>query len=172
MKRWLEENEEKRDTYHTNDVRLGKGITVKVARVVAATERNQRERWKADTEGVGLEAVIHAGLTHRDGPKKPEERQQLQPKTPLKSIPTPKPNPNQNLTPAAAPILTVTLRPRATSTLNEAMTSAPTTTRQLETVRPRNQQKLASPDPAPTTGLSMAERRLILRRDDSVPVAN
>lgn len=70
----MEENEEKRDTYHTNDVRLGKGITVKVARVVAATERNQRERWKADTEGVQPRPSPNNRLEHGRKTPYPKER--------------------------------------------------------------------------------------------------
>jgi hypothetical protein len=39
-------------------------------------------------------------------------------------------------------------------------------------VRPPNQKKPASPAPALTTGWSMADRRLILRRDECVPLPN
>jgi hypothetical protein len=55
------------------------GIPDMVKRFVAATERDQREARKADTEGVGLVAPKHADLTKTGGPKKPEERQPLQP---------------------------------------------------------------------------------------------
>jgi len=75
MKTWLEEKEEKRDAYHQDDILWGKGITNMVKRVVATTERGQREERKADTEGVGLEASIHVDLTQTGEPKKPEERQ-------------------------------------------------------------------------------------------------
>jgi hypothetical protein len=75
MKTWLEEKEEKRDVNHQDDVLWGKGITNMVKRVVAATERDQRERRLADTEVVGLEASIHADLTQTGRLKKPEERQ-------------------------------------------------------------------------------------------------
>jgi len=71
MKTWLEEKEEKRDAYHQDDVLWGKDITEMVARVVAATERDQREKRKADTESVGLEASIHAELVLATGPGNP-----------------------------------------------------------------------------------------------------
>jgi len=66
----------------------------------------------------------------------------------------------------------------------------PTPTRRWETVPPRNQRKAATttttataaaaavtktisdPDPAPTTGSRVADRRLTLRRDESVPLSN
>ena len=176
MKTWLEDKEEKRDVYHQDDVLWGKGITDMVKRVVATTERGQREEMKADTEGVGLEASIPADLTQTGEPNKPEELQQLQPGQQLNSAPTPKPNPKPNLAPAPAPkpAPTTTPTPRATSTPKGATTSAPapTPTRRCETVPPRNQKKLASPAPALTTGSSMADRCLILRRDESVPLPN
>jgi len=53
MKTWLQEKEENWDTYHQDDVLWGKDITDMVGRVVAATERRQREERKADTMGVG-----------------------------------------------------------------------------------------------------------------------
>jgi len=180
MKTWLEEQEEKRDAYHQDDVLWGKGITDMVKRVVAATERDQREGRKADTDGVGLEASIHADLTQTGGPKKQEERQQLQPGKQPKSVPVPmlkpkpntNPNPKPNLAPALRPTPTPTPAPRATSTPKGATAPVTTPTRQWETVPPRNQKKLASPAPAPTTGSTMADRRLILRRDESVPLPN
>ena len=82
------------DAYHQDDLLWGKGITDMVARVVAATGRDQKEERKADTEGVGLEASIHADLTQTGGPEEPDERQQLQAATQLKSVPIPKPIPD------------------------------------------------------------------------------
>ena len=180
MKTWLEEKEEKRDAYHQDDILWGKGITDMVKRVVAGTEWDQREGRKADTEGVGLEASIQADLTQTGGPKKPEERQQLQsgkqPKSVPVPMPKPKPNPNLNPKPHLAPELgptpTPTPAPGATSTPKGATTPVPTPTRRWETVPPPNQKKPASPAPAPTTGSSMVDRRLILRRDKSVPLPN
>jgi len=63
---------ETRDAYHQDDLLWGEGITDIVARVEAATERDQKEE-------VGLQASIHADLNQTDGPEKLEERQQLQP---------------------------------------------------------------------------------------------
>jgi len=188
MKSWLEEQEKKRDSYHQDDLLWGEGITDMVARAVAATERGQKEDRRADTEGVGLEASIHADLTQTGGPEEPEERQQLQPGRQLKSMPTPKPKPkpksnsnpnpspktNPAPAPAPAPRPAPTPTPRATSAARGVTTSAPipTPTRRWETVPPRNQKKPAYPGPARTTGSSMADRRPILRRDESVPLPN
>jgi len=138
----------------------GKDITEMVIRVVAATEQSQREERKANTEGVGLEASIHADVTQTGGPKELEERQQPQPGRQLKVKQKPEPNP--------APTPT----PRSTSTTTAVMTAVPTPTRGWDTVPPRNQKKLASPATAPTTGSCLADRRLIIRRDENVPLAN
>jgi hypothetical protein len=183
MKSWLEEKEKKRDAYHQDDLLWGEGITDMVARAVAATERGQKEERRADTEGVGLEASIHADLTQTGGPEKTEERHQLQPGRQLKSMPTPKPKPKPNPNPspkpnpapapAPAPRPAPTPTPRATSALRGATSApTPTPTRRWETVPPRNLKKPASPGPAPTTGSSIADRRLILRRDETVPLPN
>jgi hypothetical protein len=130
MKTWLEGTEEKQAAYHPDHVRWGKGITDMVKRVVATTERGQREERKADTEGVSLEASIHADPTQTGEPKKPEEHQQLQPGGQLISVPTPKPNlkPNPAPAPAPDPAPTPTPTPRATSTPIETTTSAPAPT--------------------------------------------
>jgi len=180
MKTWLEEKEEMWDAYHQDDVLWRMGITDMVKRVVAATDRDQREGRKADIEGVSLDASIQSDLTQTGGPKKPEELQHLQPGKLPKSVPVPmakpKPNPNPNPNPKVAPALrptpTPTQAPRATSTPTGARATVPTRTRRLETVSPRNQKKLASPAPAPTTGSSMADRRLIFSSDARVPLPN
>jgi hypothetical protein len=77
MKSWLEEPEKIWHAYHQNDLLWGEGITDVVARAVAATKRGQKKVRRADIEGVGLEAVIHADLTQTDRLEKPEECQQL-----------------------------------------------------------------------------------------------
>jgi len=158
---WLEEKEDKWNMYHQDDVLWGKRIADMITRVIAATERGQREERQADTKGVELEDSIHADLTQKGGLKKPEERQQLQPGRQLKSKPKPKPKPNPAPTPKPTP--TPTLRTR--STVKGVTTSGPTPTIRWETVAPRNQKPLASLAPAPalTTGSRMADRRLILR---------
>jgi len=79
MKLWLEEKEIKWDAYHQDDLLWGEGIMDMVARAAAATERCQKEERRADTEGVSLEALIHADRTQTGGPEKPGERKQLQP---------------------------------------------------------------------------------------------
>jgi hypothetical protein len=71
----MEKREEKWDTYHQDDVLWGRGITDMVTKVATSTEEGQREREerKADTDGAGLEATIHANATQTGGPEKPEE---------------------------------------------------------------------------------------------------
>jgi outer membrane biosynthesis protein TonB len=162
MKAWLENREEKWDAYHQNDVLCGRGITDMVTKVVTATEGGQRERQKrkADTDGAGLKASIHTDATQTGGPEKPEERHQSQPGRQLKPKPKPKPNP--------APTPT----PRTTSTPIAGTTPVPTHARRWKTVPQRNQKKPASPAPVPTTGSSLADRCIILRRDEKVPLPN
>jgi len=65
----LEEKEKMRDAYHQDDLQWDKGITDMVTTAVAATERDQKEAGKADTEGVGLEGSIHADLTQTREPE-------------------------------------------------------------------------------------------------------
>jgi len=71
---WREVREETWDTYHQDDVLWGTRITDMVTRVVAATEGGQREEKKADTNGAGLEASMHAETSQTGQPEKPEER--------------------------------------------------------------------------------------------------
>jgi len=174
MKSWLEEKEKTRDMYHHDDLLGAEGITDMVARVVASTERDQKEEREADSEGVDLEASIHPDLTQTGEPEEPEKRQQLQPGRQLKSVPMPiqKPDPTPKPKPAPAPSPAPTRTPSTTLAPNGATLAAPTPTRRWETVPPRNQKKPASPAPIPTRGSRMADRRLILRRDESVPLPN
>jgi len=82
-----------------------------VARVVAATEQDQREEWKVDTDYGGLQVSIHADLKQTGGLRKPEERQKVQPERQFKSMPmlkqkqkqNPDPDPNPKPNPALAP---------------------------------------------------------------------
>jgi hypothetical protein len=74
-----------------------------VARAVAATALDQRDGWKADTEGVGLEASIYPDMTQTGELWKPEECQQLQPERQPKPVPMPKPNPNPSPKPHQPP---------------------------------------------------------------------
>jgi len=168
----LNEKEKTRDKYHQDDLLWGEGITDMIARVVAATERNQKEERKADTKGVGLEALILAGLTQTGGPEEPEERQLLQPGRQLKSVPMPKPkaDPTPKLKPAPVPRPAATPTGRTTSAHKGAMSAAPIPTRGWEKVPSRHQKQPASPAPTLMTGSSMTDRRLIQRRDESVPL--
>jgi hypothetical protein len=91
-----------------------------------------------------------------------------------KSKPNSSPDPIAKPSPAPAPglIPTPTLTLRATSAPKVVKTSAPTPTRQWEMVPPRNQTKLISPAGAQRTGSSIADRSLIVMRDESVPLRN
>jgi len=162
MKTWLEKREETWDAYHQDNIPWGRGITDMVTKAVTATEggQRQREERKADTDGAGLEASIHADVTYIRRPEKPAERQQSQPGRQLKPNSTPKPNP--------APPPT----PRTTSTPIAVMTPVLSPARRWETFPPRNQQKPASPAPPPTTGSSLAGTRIILGSDKKVPLPN
>jgi hypothetical protein len=180
MKSWLEEKEKKRDSYHQDDLLWGEGITDMFARAVAATAWGQKEERRVGTEGVGLEASIHADLTQTGVQEEPEAGQQLQPRRQLKSMPTPKlkPKPNPNaypkLKPAPPSRPPPTSTPRATSVPRGGTMSAPTLTptRRWEMVPPETQRTPASPTAALTTGSSVADRRLNLRREVSVPLPN
>lgn len=109
--------------------------------------RHSRKKSKDCRDGQGLEALQYADTPPEEGP---DERQQLQqqwkPKQQLKLQP--------QLHPAAKPMLT------------------PTHTRCWETVPPRAQSQRAANglgvSPNPTAGSSIAERCVILRRDNSV----
>jgi len=190
MKSWLEEDEKIRDAYHQDHLLSGEVITDMVARAVAATERGQKMERRADTEGVRLDASIHEDLTQTGGPEEPEECQQLQPGRHLKPMRTPKPKPKPNLkpksnpnpspkpnpapapAPAPGPAPTPTLRATLAPTGVTTSAPTPTATRRWELVPPRNQTTPASPGPAPMTGSSTADRRLIFRRDEIVPLPN
>jgi len=120
--------------------------------VAQGQEVREREReMTVRTDGGGLEASQHADTTREEGP---EERQQPQ------QQPKPKPKLQLKLQPKPQPVP----KPK----------SAPTPARRWETVPPqaKSQRAPVGPGPAPTAGSSMAERRLILGRDESVPLSN
>jgi len=101
------------------------------------------------TDGVGLEAFRYTDMTREEGPEEHQQlQQQLKPKLQLK------------------------LQSRQQLALKPKL--ALIATRRCETVPPRakSQRAAISPGAAPMAGLSMAERRLILRRDDKVPLFN
>jgi len=144
----------------------GAGITNMIAKTMTGVAQGQEERERerevtARTDGGGLEAAQHADTTREDEPKEPEQPQQQQqpkprPKPQLKLQQTPKPVPKPNSAPTPTPMRRWdTVPPRAKS--------------QRAPVSPRPG---PGPGPAPTAGSSMAERRLILRRDESVPLPN
>jgi hypothetical protein len=67
---WLEEKADKWNTYRQDNVLWGKPITEMPTTVMAATEHDQRETRKVDTEGGGLVALIHTDPTQTGGPNK------------------------------------------------------------------------------------------------------
>jgi hypothetical protein len=184
MKRCLEKIDKKRDAYHKDDILCGKGITAMVKRVVAATEWDQREGRMADTEGVSIEASIHADVRQTGRPKMLEEPQQLQSGRQRKSVPMPKPklnlNPNSKPNLAASSETDPETGTRAEGRIDtergdgsgadtDQMMGAGLTTKPKEAGQPSSR-----PDhrPAPTTSSSISNRHLILWRDESVPLRN
>jgi len=153
---WMEEREQKWDARYEDDKVRGAGITNMIAKTMKGVTQRQEEREReramtARTDGGGLEASQHADTTREAGP---EERQQPQ------QHPNPKPKLQLKLQPKPQPAP----KPKP----------APTPARRWETVPPRakSQRAPVGPGPAPTAGSSMAERRLMLRRDETVPLSN
>jgi len=154
MMTWMQEREQKWGTRHKDDNLWGAGITNMIAKVVKGVapgqEAREKERDKtARMDGGGLEASQHAATTQEGGPEKHQQLlQQPKPRLQLKLQPNPQHEP----------------KPK----------SAPTPARRWETVPPcaQSQRAPVGPGPAPTDGSSMAERRLILRRDEGVPPPN
>jgi hypothetical protein len=154
MRTWMQEREQKWDARHEDDKLSRAGIRNIIAKIMkgvtSGQEATEKERDEtAGTDGGGLQASQHADTTREEEPEKRQQlQQQLKPKLQLKLQPKPQPAP----------------KPK----------SAPTHARRWETVPPlvKSQRAPVGPGPAPTAGSSMAERRLILRRDESVPLSN
>jgi len=152
----MQEREQNCDTRYEDDMVWGTGITNMIAKTMKGVAQGQEDRVierevTARTDGGGLEASQHADTTREEGPEEPQQPQQhpkpspkLQLKLQFKPQPSPKPK------------------------------SAPTPARRWDTVLPRAKSHRApvGPGPAPTAGASMAERRLILRRDERVRLSN
>ena len=121
--------------------------------VVQGQEGREREReMTARTDSGGLEASQHTDTTREEGP---EERQHL---------------PQQ---PKPKPKLQLTLQPKLQPAPKPE--SAPTPARRWETITPRatSQRAPVGPGPAPPTAeSSMAERRLILTREENILLSN
>ena len=160
MMTWMQKRQQKWDARNVDDMVWGAGITNMIAKTMKGVAQGHEERERerevtARTDSGGLEASKHADTTREEGP---EERQQPQqqpkpkPKLQLKLQPTPQPAP----------------KPK----------SALTPARRWETVPPRAKSQRTrvspgpGPGPAPTAGSCMAERRLILRRHERVPLSN
>jgi len=150
----MQEREQKCDAHHEDKKLWGAVITNMITKVMKGVAPGQgvreKEREKAARmEGGGLEASQQADMTQEEGPEARQwPQQQPKPKLQLKLQPRLEP------VPKAQPL--------------------PTPARGWETVPPRtqSQEAPASPAHATTTGSSIAERRLILRRDHSVPLPN
>jgi len=159
----MQEREQKWDARYEDDKVWGAGTMNMIAKTMngVAQDKEEREREReatASTDCGGLEASQHADTTREEGPEvrqqPQQQQQQLKPKTKLQ--PKLQPNPQPVPKPKSAP--------------------TPTPARWWETVPPRakSQRAPVGPGPglAPTAGSSMAERRLILRRNESVPHSN
>jgi hypothetical protein len=155
MMTWMHESEQKWVTRHKDDKLCAAGIismiTTVLNGVASAQEASKKERYKTAKMDIGgLEALQHADTTPERGPDKHQQLPQLQQQ--------PKPKPKLQL--KLQPKLQHKPRPK----------SAPTTLMRWETIPPRAKSRRAPgglvprPDPGPalTTGLSMAERHLIL----------
>ena len=160
MREWLEDREMKWDQRHKDDVLWGMGIADMTVEVLAkggvcvvAPAQNARKEGRDETarqDGGGLEASQHAGATQDGEPEKcqlPQQQQKPKPKLQLTLQPEPRHEPKPEPKPTPIPI------------------------RRWETVQPQTHSQKVPPGPsrALMTGSSMAQRRLILRRDESVP---
>jgi outer membrane biosynthesis protein TonB len=155
MMTWMQEREPKWDARSQDNKVWGAGITNMIAKTMKGVAQGQEERERereatARMDGGGLEASQHADTTREEGPEERQQPQQQQPK------PKPKLQPKRQPVP----------KPKSAPT--------PTPARRWETVPPRGNSLRAPVGPglAPTARSSMAERRLILRRDQSVPLSN
>jgi len=163
MTGWLEDRETKWHDRYKDNVLWGTGIADMTAQVLTETRvrgaapaqegRMEGREVTARQDWGGLEASQHAGAMQDAEPEKRRPLQQQQkPKRKLQLILQPEPQHEP--------------KPKPKPTLILA--------RWWETVKPQTQSQKApaSPGHAPTTGLRMAERRLLIRRDDSVPPPN
>jgi len=166
MMMWMQEREQKWEARYEDDKVWGAGITNIIAKTMKGVAEGQEERERerevtARTDGGGLEASQHADTTREDRLKERQQPQQQQ---------QPKPRPKLRLKPQQ--------KPRPVPKPKSAAT--PTPARWWETVPPRAKSQRApvgpspgpGPGPALTAGSSMAQRRLILTRDESVPLSN
>jgi len=141
----------------------GAGITNMIAKTMKGVAQGQEERERerevtARTDGGGPEASQHADMTREEGPEMRQQPQQQQ------QQPKPKPKLQLKLQPKPQPVP----KPKSAPT--------PTPAGRWGTIPPRAKSQKAPVGPGPgltpTAGSSMAERRLILRRDESVPLSN
>jgi len=154
MMTWMQEREQKWDSRHKDDNQCEAGLTNMIATVVKGVVPGKEARGKerentARMDGCGLEASQHADASQEGGPEKHQQLlQPLKPRLQLKLQPKPQHAP----------------KPK----------SVPTPTRRWEIVPPQAQSQRAPvcPGPSPTAGASMAERRLILWREEGVPPPN
>jgi hypothetical protein len=160
MKERLEDRETKWDDRHRDNLLWGAGITDMTANVLATARageaaltqevRKEDRDETATQDGKGLGASQHSGAVQGS---KPEKRQ-------LQQQPKPKPR--------------LLLKQQSEQRHKPKPKPTPTPARRWETVQPcpQSERALAGPSSALTSGSSMAERRLILRRDEGVPLPN
>jgi len=160
MMTWMQETEQKWDARHEDNIPWGVAITNMIAKTMKPVEQGEegREREREMTarmDGGGLEASQHANTTQEEGPEErqpPQQQPKPKPKLQLKVQPKPQPAPK--------------------------LKSAPKPARWWETVPPRAKSPRAplgpgaGPGPTLTAGSRMAERHLILQRDESISLSN
>jgi len=147
MRTWRQEREQKWDARHKDDKLWGPGITNTIAKVMKRVARGQEVRHKGRDEsagmyGGGLEASHHEDTAQEGSPEKHQQlQQQPKPRLPLKVQPK--------------------------SQHKRKPKSARTPTRWCDTIPPRTQSQRAPIGPG---GPSTAERRLIMKRGENVPL--
>jgi len=156
---WMQEREQKWEARYEDDKMWGAGIPNMITKTMKGVAQGQEETGRerdvtARTDGGGLEASQHADTTREEGPEgrqQPQQQPKPKPKLQFKRQPTPQLAPKRK--------------------------SGPTPARRWETIAPRAKSHRAhvgpgpGPGPALTAGSSMAERRLILTRNESMPLS-
>ena len=158
MLTWMQEREQKWYARHEYDKLWVADITDMIAKIMkgvalAEAVRDKERDKTAKMDSGRLEASEHADTMQDGGPEKRQQLQQ-QPKSKLQ----------------------LKLQPKLQHEPKPKLAPAPA--RRRERIQPRAQSQRAPVGPgpglwpAPTAGLSIAERRPVLRRDESVPPPN
>jgi len=175
MRTWMQQSGQKRDARHEDDKVWGMGITNMLAKVMKGVapgqEAREKERDKtAEMDGGGLEALQHADTTQEGGPEKRQQlQQQPKPRLRLKLQPKLRHGPKQKPKSAPTPATGWETVPPQTQSQRAPIGSGGSSTAERHLIIKRGE-SVPLPGPAPTSAPSMADRRLILRRDESIPL--